>query len=89
MCAAQVLPGMTDWFDMPDVAMAIAPRPVFYEIMRRDSCFDFAQAHEIWQRVPEAYAAMGVRDHIGLETPDTDHRYSGVHVPDFLRRFLC
>lgn len=88
ICAGQLVPGMMEWFDKPDVAMAIAPRPVFYEIMRRDSCFDFERCCETWQRVAEVYAALGVRDRIGLETPDTDHRYSGIQVPDFFRRHL-
>jgi dienelactone hydrolase len=88
VCAGQVIPGMMEWFDLPDVAMAIAPRPVLYEIMRRDSCFDFTRAQAVWKQVAEVYAGLGVSNHIGMDTPDTDHRYSGVHAPAFFRRFL-
>ena len=35
------VPGILDWFDIPDIAASLAPRPVLYEFKKQDRCFDF------------------------------------------------
>jgi dienelactone hydrolase len=87
-CGSQVLPGLLEWFDFPDIALAIAPRPVLYEMMQRDSCFAFTASWRIYQWLEEQYAALGVPDNIEADVVDTDHRYSGAKVPQFLARHL-
>lgn len=86
ICPAQVVPGLLEWFDIPDLAAAIAPRPVLYEIMQRDSCMDFRAACAAYHKVAGAYQRLGVPERIRLVTPDTEHRYDGLQVPDFLRK---
>jgi hypothetical protein len=88
VCGAQIVPGFLEWFDFDDLAISLAPRPVFYELMRRDGCFDFNRCSAIYEKVAGVYRSLGVPDRTGLDAPDTDHRYSGVEVPAFFGRFL-
>lgn len=88
ICGAQILPGLLEWFDFDDLAIALAPRPVWYELMRQDGCFDFGRSRAIFEKVAGVYQTLGVPDRTGLDTPDTDHRYSGQAVPSFFARFL-
>lgn len=88
MCGAQIVPGMLEWFDFDDLAKSLAPRPVFYEMMRRDRCFNFEESFALYGQITELYGRLGVPERTGLNTPDTDHRYSGVNVPAFFERNL-
>ena len=88
ICSAQIVPGMLEWFDFDDLARSLAPRPVFYELMQRDCCFDFRSSRAVYEQVAGVYRALGVPERTCLESPDTDHRYSGVNVPEFLKRNL-
>jgi dienelactone hydrolase len=82
-CGSQAVPGMAQWFDTPDIAIAVAPRAVMYELMEQDCCFDFKKAMELYKRISEAFKAVGAGEQISLDTADTDHRYIGNKVPAF------
>lgn len=88
VCAAQIVPGILEWFDFDDLAKSLAPRPVFYELMQRDGCFDFQCSRAVYEQVAGLYAALGVPERTGLNTPDTDHRYDGENIPAFFKRYL-
>ncbi len=88
ICAAQIVPGLLEWFDFDDLAKSLAPRAVYYELMRQDGCFDFERSRKLYETVAEVYQALGVPERTGLDTPDTDHRYSGNNVPAFFARNL-
>ncbi|OGV62321.1 MAG: hypothetical protein A2498_00245 [Lentisphaerae bacterium RIFOXYC12_FULL_60_16] len=87
-CAAQSIPGMLDWFDFPDLAASLVPRPALYELMKRDGCFKFEQSHPLYETLAGIYAKRNASDRIALDVADTDHRYIGRLVPDFFRQHL-
>lgn len=87
-CGAQAVPGMLEWFDQVDIQRAIAPRPVLYEIMRQDTCFDFESSMAQYALIEAAYRSIGAGDMIELDTADTDHRYIGEKVEAFFSRHL-
>ena len=87
-CGASRLAGMPAWFERPDVAISIAPRPILFEFMRNDSCLDFKEAWQSFEYVQDGYALMSARDHIEHDVADTDHRYIGRRVPEFFARRL-
>lgn len=88
ICGAQIVPGLLEWFDFDDLAISLAPRPVHYESMQQDGCFDFQRCRKVYEKVSGVYQALGVPERTGLDTPDTDHRYSGKDVPAFLAKYL-
>ncbi len=88
ICGAQMVPGMLEWFDFDDLAKSLAPRPVFYELMRRDGCFDFKCSRSVYEQVAGLYRALGVPERTGLNTPDTDHRYDGTNIPAFFSQHI-
>lgn len=87
-CSAQIVPGMLEWFDLDDLAKSLVPRPVYYELMRQDRCFDFGKSRVLYDQVAELYRALGVPERTGLNAPDTDHRYCGESVAEFLARYV-
>jgi len=87
-CGAQVIPGLFQWCDMDDLYIALAPRPVLYEMMTQDCCVPFAGALAQYQRIAGVYAALGMADRVMHDVAETDHRYIGHRVPEFLLRQL-
>ncbi len=88
MCGAQIIPGALEWFDLPDLAASLAPRPALWEMMRRDRCFDFDRSRRFYLQLSEVYRRVGAGDEIQSDTADTDHRYIGRRAPEFFRRHL-
>ncbi len=88
-CQASRVPGMSAWFDFTDVAISIAPRPVHYELMTRDCCFAFPSSRAAYETVQQGYARWGCEKNVSLNVTETDHRYDGTGVDDFLRRHLA
>lgn len=87
-CGAQSIPGLMEWFDVDDLAKSLAPRPIHYELMQRDSCFDYQRSQKVYEDVREAYLHLGVGELVDLDSPDTDHRYFGEKVPSFFSKHL-
>ena len=87
-CPAQMVPGVLEWFDYPDICAAIAPRPLLFEFMKQDCCFDFDRSQRLYERVKSVYAAGGAGDRIDQDVADTDHRYIGDLVPAFFEKHL-
>lgn len=88
ICGAQIVPGFLEWFDLDDLAKSLAPRPVYYELMKQDGCFDFKRSSALFEEVADVYRALGSPERTGLDAPDTDHRYSGKDIPAFFGKFL-
>mgnify|MGYP002623963589 CR=1 FL=1 len=87
-CGAQSLPGMLEWFDRTDLVIATAPRAVLFELMQRDSCFDFDKAVRTYGDVRHGFEDAGAGERIDLDTADTDHRYIGRRTCEWFERYL-
>ncbi len=87
-CQASRVPAMSAWFDFPDVAISIAPRPVHYELMTLDRCFNFKSSKAAYETVKRGYSAWGCDQNVSLQIAETDHRYDGTGVADFFHRHL-
>ncbi len=88
ICGAQIVPDMLKWFDFPDILASLAPRPVLYEIMKKDVCFNFKQSKEIYNWLKCVYRKQGFEKNVLLDIADTDHRYSGKLVEKFFSSHL-
>lgn len=73
-CGAQVIPGLLEFGDTPEIGALIAPRPVIWEAGRRDGLMVPGWLEKASARIQHAYAAAGKPENFQL------HRFDGGHV---------
>ena len=88
VCGAQIIPGAWEWFDLPDLAMSIAPRPLLFELCKQDECFDFQDACRVVDAVATVYAAIGAGARLHVDEANTGHQFCGRMVSGFFVKYL-
>ncbi len=76
-CGAQIIPGLLEYGDVPEIASLIAPRPAVWEIGSRDALVSTRWAENALTRMRRAYAAMGMADQLHLDRFEGGHQWSG------------
>jgi dienelactone hydrolase len=76
-CGAQVIPGLLEYGDVPEVASLIAPRHAVWEIGDRDTLITPQWAEVALKRMRRAYRALDAEDCLQLDRFDGGHRWSG------------
>jgi dienelactone hydrolase len=74
-CIDNYLPGIGRWFEMGDVAVLIAPRPLVVVAGREDPIFPIAGVEEAYATVQDIYTAAGVPDRCRLVIGEGGHRF--------------
>ncbi|NEE02222.1 alpha/beta hydrolase family protein [Phytoactinopolyspora halotolerans] len=74
-CSDNYLPGALRYFDLPDLAGLIAPRPLVVSTGRDDPIFPIDGVHEAMDGIRAIYAAFGAPDRAELVVGDGDHRF--------------
>jgi dienelactone hydrolase len=87
-CGSQVVPGLYDLCDVPDLHGVIAPRPLLVEIGAYDECFKIDSAMSCYREVEKIYAAAGVSDCLELDLFEGGHRWGGNKSLAFFRKYL-
>lgn len=83
-CGAQIIPGLLQFGDVPEIASLIAPRPCLWEAGTRDSLIDATWADEILARQKRAYRALRVEERIRVDRFDGGHVWHGVEAVKWL-----
>ena len=73
-CGAQVIPGLLQFGDTPEIGALIAPRPVIWEAGRQDPLMVAGWLEKAAGRIERAYAAAGKPGNVSV------HRFDGGHV---------
>ena len=73
-CGSQIIPGLLQYGDVPEIAGLIAPRPCLWEVGSKDTLIDPLWADEILLRQKRAYKALGAGDRMSVD------RFDGGHV---------
>jgi dienelactone hydrolase len=73
-CGAQIIPGLLQYGDVPEIASLIAPRPCLWEAGSQDKLIDPLWADEILLRQRRAYKALGAAERVSID------RFEGGHV---------
>jgi len=73
-CGAQVIPGLLEYGDVPEIGSLIAPRPCVWEIGSEDSLIDPNWAQQALDRLGKAYAAAGKSENLIVD------RFAGGHI---------
>ena len=87
-CGAQVIPGLLEYGDVPEIAALIAPRPAMWEVGGRDGLMVKDWTGPAWERIKPAYAALGAADQLHRDDFDGAHRWNGVKAVPLLDRVL-
>jgi dienelactone hydrolase len=81
-CGAQVIPGLLQYGDVPEISSLIAPRPCVWEIGSKDSLIDPLWAKRALERIGRAYEAAGAKDKLVVDRFEGGHIWNGkVAVP--------
>jgi poly(3-hydroxybutyrate) depolymerase len=87
-CGAQHVPGLLLHGDLSDVLGLAAPKPVLFEMGRKETCFHFPDMMRAYRRVERIYRAAGAMDRIGKDVHPNDHMWSGRKAWDWLGKWL-
>ena len=87
-CGAQVIPGLLQYGDVPEIGSLIAPRPCLWEVGQQDKLIDARWAKIAMERMQRAYAACEASDNLRVASFDGGHRWSGLEALPLLRKVL-
>jgi dienelactone hydrolase len=87
-CGAQIIPGLLQFGDVPEIAGLIAPRYCLWEVGMKDSLIDATWADEILLRQRRAYKALNAADHVSIDRFDGGHRWNGLEAVQLLDKVL-
>jgi dienelactone hydrolase len=87
-CGSQYVPGLFRYFDIPDIAALIAPRPLLIESGIHDDGFPIESANRAYNRLQKAYEACGASDSLAHDVFDGGHSFHGELAYDWFDRWL-
>jgi dienelactone hydrolase len=76
-CGAQVIPGLLEYGDVPEIASLIAPRPAIWEVGSRDGLIAAKWADEALSRMRSAYQALDAKENLMVDRFDGGHVWNG------------
>jgi dienelactone hydrolase len=76
-CGAQVIPGLLNYGDTPEIGSLIAPRPAVWEVGSDDSLVIPDRAADFLARMRRAYRAYDADDRLQVDRFEGGHRWNG------------
>jgi len=76
-CGAQVIPGLLQFGDVPEIGSLIAPRPCVWETGSNDGLIIPKWADRAMQRMQRAYSAFAENDELNRDCFEGGHRWNG------------
>jgi hypothetical protein len=76
-CGAQVIPGLLQFGDVPEIGSLIAPRPCVWETGSRDGLIKPEWADQAMQRMQRAYQAVDAAEQLKRDRFEGGHRWNG------------
>jgi dienelactone hydrolase len=87
-CGAQVIPGLLNYGDVPEISSLIAPRYCLWEIGKQDPLMVKDWLEPALDRIRRSYGALGALDHLAVDFFDGGHRWNGDEAYPMLTRVL-
>ncbi len=88
-CGAQVIPGLLQFGDTPEIASLIAPRSCLWEVGSRDKLLPPQWVEEALQRIRRAYRAYGAEEELRVDRFEGGHRWNGELAQSILEKVLA
>jgi dienelactone hydrolase len=87
-CGAQVIPGLLQYGDVPEIASLIAPRPCLWEAGTRDALMQPRWVDTALRRIGAAYTALGAKEQLQVDRFEGGHVWHGQRAYPFLEKAL-
>lgn len=87
-CGAQVIPGLLEYGDVPEIASLIAPRHCVWETGSRDGLIKPKWAEMALERIRRAYRALDAEDRLSVDRFEGGHQWSGRLAYPLLEKVL-
>jgi dienelactone hydrolase len=87
-CGAQVIPGLLEFGDIPEIGGLIAPRPCLWEVGSKDALMSPVWVDKALERIGRAYTALDATDRLMVDRFDGGHRWNGVRAVEVLESVL-
>jgi dienelactone hydrolase len=87
-CGAQVIPGLLQYGDIPEIAGLIAPRPAVWEVGLEDKLMVKDWIEPSWERMINVYRAAGAADALERDDFNGGHQWNGAKAYPLLERIL-
>jgi len=87
-CGVQVIPGLLQYGDVPEIASLIAPRPCLWEAGTKDGLITKSWADAALTRIRRAYRALDAESHLQVDRFDGGHRFCSQAAYPFLAKHL-
>lgn len=87
-CGAQVIPGLLQYGDVPEIASLIAPRWCLWVAGKKDGLIKPEWADKAINRIRRAYRAHGAEDRLRVDRWDGPHRWHGDEAYPLMAKVL-
>jgi dienelactone hydrolase len=87
-CGAQVIPGLLEFGDIPEIAGLIAPRPCVWEVGTKDTLLPARWVDKAVERIGRVYTALEAKDRLTVDRFDGGHRWHGTKAVQVLDSVL-
>ncbi|MSV28720.1 MAG: hypothetical protein EXQ52_08240 [Bryobacterales bacterium] len=77
-CGAQVIPGLLQYGDVPEIASLIAPRPCLWEVGNNDSLMVKDRIPNALERMRRAWGALDAAPNLDVDYFEGKHQWNGV-----------
>lgn len=88
-CGAQIIPGLLQFGDTPEIASLIAPRHCLWETGTRDGLIVPKWSDEALTRIRRAYKALGAEDRLQVDRFEGGHVWHGEVANSLLDKVLA
>jgi dienelactone hydrolase len=87
-CGAQIIPGLLEYGDVPEISSLIAPRPCLWEVGRHDALMVKDRIEPALGRMHRAWDALGASENLQVDSFEGKHQWDGVKAYPLLARVL-
>jgi dienelactone hydrolase len=87
-CGAQVLPGLLQYGDVPEIGSLIAPRPSLWQVGNRDDLISSEWADKAGVRIRRAYKALDAESNFQVDRFEGGHQWNGKSAYPVLEKIL-
>jgi dienelactone hydrolase len=87
-CGAQIIPGMLQYGDVPEISSLIAPRPCLFEVGMQDALMVKDQIPGALERMRRAWSAFDAAPHLQVDSFEGRHQWHGEQAYPLLASVL-
>lgn len=87
-CPCSYVGGLMKWFDFDDIACAIAPTPLLFELGAEDTNTPLETALQAYRKVERCYELLGIPERLDADVFKGGHEFGGRKAFDWFDRWL-